>query len=319
MTPAERVYKIWYSIFFYRGWRSWLLNSKEYTLKESFISANCYTCVELNGHTLVKQILKARNDENYSFMPHKQGSQPCEGIFRQVRSMSSTFSTVVNCSMIDIIRRIRKIQLQSDIMHDFRGQIKFPRLECKDRQDATAMHLLPDEQDIIHLIEKAKSDLIIDMSSLDIDTSKLDFKCQVQPTKFHSEFHYEDIDAADSDDDDDLDEFVLNDKDVENDDVNEAEELAKDLHTIAGLTGELIMRDYSTLKTKVDENGPFAVVVDSTGMEKVVRKSSICWLLSNDKYKLSSDRLQRVMKKDYQNSGKILILKLLLLTNLTFL
>lgn len=31
----------------------------------------------------------------------------------------------------------------------------------------------------------------------------------------------------------------------------------------------------------------------------VVRKSSICWLLSKDKCKLSSDRLQRVQEKEY--------------------
>lgn len=74
MSPSERVYKLWYAIFFYRGWRSCLSTSKDYTLKESFISLNCYTCIELNGHTLVKQILKARKDKNYSFMPGKQGS-----------------------------------------------------------------------------------------------------------------------------------------------------------------------------------------------------------------------------------------------------
>lgn len=295
--------------FFYRGWRSWLLNNKSYTLKESFISANCYTCIELNGHTLIKQILKARNDENYSFMPHKQGSQPCEGIFRQVRSMSSTFSTVVNCSIIDIIRRIRKIQLQSDIMYECHGKIKFPRLGSKDKQGvATSMQFLPNEQEIITLIEKAKSDLIVDMSRLDIDTSKLDFKCHVQPTKFHSEFHYEDIDAADSDDDfDKVEDHESNDEDVEVEDDAELEELEKDLHVISGLTGELMMRDYSTTKIKVDENGPYAVVVDSIGREKVVRKSSICWLLSSDKYKLSNDRLQRVMENDYHNSGKSII------------
>lgn len=74
-------------------------------------------------------------------------------------------------------------------------------MQCKDSQDATATQLLPNEEEIITLIEKAKSDLIKDMSSLDIDTSQLDFKCHVQPTKFHTEFHYEDIDDDDDEDD----------------------------------------------------------------------------------------------------------------------
>lgn len=49
----------------------------------------------------------------------------------------------------------------------------------------------------------------------------------------------------------------------------------------------------------IDEKSPFVVVVDGKGNEKVVRKSSVCWLLSMDKHKLSSDRLVRVMEKDY--------------------
>lgn len=322
MNTADRVYKIWYAIFFYRGWRSWLSISKDYTLKESFISSNCYNCIEINGHTLVKQILKARDDPTYEFMPYKQGSQPCEGIFRQVRSMSSTFSTVVNCSMIDIIRRIRKIQFQSEIMHDCSETIKFPRLECKKTQDATTQSL-PNKDDIIRIIEQAKSDLIRDMSRLDIDTSKLDFKCQVRPTNFHADFHYDDdIDTTDSDDDsgeedeDGAEEDDCN--DICNDDeaVIELEELEKDLREIAGLTGELMMRDYSTSNVKVDEKGPYALVVDSNGVEKVVRKSSICWLLSNDKYKLSSDRLQRVMESDYQSCGKTLFLTIVRVTHI---
>lgn len=125
LSPADRVYKIWYAIFFFRVWRSCLTKSK-YTLKESFISSNC---IELNGHTMVKQLLKTHTDEDYVFNPKHQESQQSESMFRQVRSMSSTFSTVVNCSMIDIINRIYKIQLQSDIMNACFGKIKFPRLE----------------------------------------------------------------------------------------------------------------------------------------------------------------------------------------------
>lgn len=50
---------------------------------------------------------------------------------------------------------------------------------------------------------------------------------------------------------------------------------------------------------RLDENAPFTYVVDSTGKSKVVRKSAICYVLSKDKHKLSSDRLQRVQEKEY--------------------
>lgn len=169
----------------------------------------------------------------------------------------------------------------------------------------TTLESLPNECEIISLIEKTKADLVIDMSSLAIDISKLDFKCHVQPTKFQSEFHYEDIDEADSDD-----EFDFYDEDLtgnDNVDDDEAKEIVSDLHLISGLTGELIMRDNSNSGITLKENGTYAIVMDGTGKESVVRKSSICWLLSSDTYKLSSDRLQRVMEKDYQTSGKFAI------------
>lgn len=85
-----------------------------------------------------------------------------------------------------------------------------------------------------------------------------------------------------------------------------------------GITGELMLKDYrqshfqaeSESSTCVDEKSPFVVVVDGRGNEKVVRKSSVCWLLSKDKHKLSSDRLVRVTEKDYsvKTSGMVLII-----------
>lgn len=68
MTSAERIYKNWYGLFFFRLWRSWLTKSK-YTLKEGFISSNCYLCIELNAHSLVKQLLKLNQSDTYQFMP----------------------------------------------------------------------------------------------------------------------------------------------------------------------------------------------------------------------------------------------------------
>lgn len=66
------------------------------------------------------------------------------------------------------------------------------------------------------------------------------------------------------------------------------------------------MRDYNVNKKNedsicLDEDSPFVVVANTKGKEMVVRKSSVCWLLSKDKSKLSSDRLVRVQEKDYLN------------------
>lgn len=49
-----RVHKIWYNIFFLRFWRKWIIDYPNYTLKENFITLNTFTCIELNGHMLIK-------------------------------------------------------------------------------------------------------------------------------------------------------------------------------------------------------------------------------------------------------------------------
>lgn len=68
-----------------------------------------------------------------------------------------------------------------------------------------------------------------------------------------------------------------------------------------------MLKDYGNVNSKgsacLNEKSPFVAVTDNNGKEMVVRKSSICWLLSKDKCKLSSDRLQRVQEKDYTNTS----------------
>lgn len=42
ITPLTRIHKAWYAIFFLRFWRKWLVDSKEYTLQNNFITGNNY-------------------------------------------------------------------------------------------------------------------------------------------------------------------------------------------------------------------------------------------------------------------------------------
>lgn len=144
ITSEERIYQIWYSAFFCRGWRSWLLNSRKvktpqkkkashfYNLKDNFMSSNCYTCIELNAHSLVKQVLgNVSCSRKEYFFSNLFDSQVCEAMFRQLRSFTSTYCTVVNFDMLEIINRIRKIQLQNEIIISCNDRINFPRFEKK--------------------------------------------------------------------------------------------------------------------------------------------------------------------------------------------
>lgn len=43
--------------------------------------------------------------ESETFLPWKLGSQSCEKIFRAAKSLTSTFSTIINFSMLGLLHR----------------------------------------------------------------------------------------------------------------------------------------------------------------------------------------------------------------------
>lgn len=310
MRPSERVYKHWYGLFFFRVWRSWLLKSKEYTLKECFISTNCYLCLELNAHALVKQELKWIDDPEqnefcgYKFLPEQQGSQACEMLFRQARSFSSMYSNVVNFTMLEFMNRMNKMQLQADIINTYASQIKFPRFEKKERSASdlpeTSQKLTKVE--IIELIEKAKQDLTRDIECLGMNSEYFDFHCQINPTSFEREFSYDDVSDDDSMNDETelLDDESLRDIDsIVEEDNADLENDENDRHFLSGITGDIELTDYSTTTDNVvDEKDKLTVVVTNTGKPKSVMKSAIVWYFNDKKGKLSSDRLERVRARD---------------------
>lgn len=109
LTPTERCYKMWHATFFFRIWRNWIMES-EFSLTKNFISLNCYTCIELNAHCLVDFMKKCSNQPKL-FLPWLSSSQPCEKMFRKLRSLTSTYSTVVNFSVLEVLRRLNRIDL----------------------------------------------------------------------------------------------------------------------------------------------------------------------------------------------------------------
>ena len=64
-------------------------------------------------------------------MPWLLGSQTCEKTFRNVRSMSSTFSTVLNFSILGhgMLRRLHRLNIQLQLQSNSQDLIKFPSVE----------------------------------------------------------------------------------------------------------------------------------------------------------------------------------------------
>lgn len=119
LRATERIYKIWFAVLFVRIWRYWILQSEEYTLKSNFITSNAYLCMEFNAHALILAVSKFTSQkEEHLFLPWLYSSQPCEKFFRAARSMTSTFSTVVNFSLLDILRRGDRLQFINDVVSE---------------------------------------------------------------------------------------------------------------------------------------------------------------------------------------------------------
>lgn len=128
LSMERRIYLIWFSTFFFRLWRAWIKNNQSYTLGKNWITLNTYTCVELNAHALLLLIEKMRVDNTINFLPWLCSSQPCEKIFRQTRSMTSTYVTMVNFDMLDFTQRLKRIQAINDIICDSNGMYVFIKI-----------------------------------------------------------------------------------------------------------------------------------------------------------------------------------------------
>ena len=101
-----------------RYWNRWIsLQKPQYCTRNNFITSNACSCIELNAHALIilLRILHddtTTHDGSLHFLPWLLGSQPCEKAFRAVRSMTSTFSTIINFSLRDLLNRLHRLQIQ---------------------------------------------------------------------------------------------------------------------------------------------------------------------------------------------------------------
>lgn len=160
LKPLERVAKIWYSVFILRIWKQFIKSQKKYKMKDSFLTSNCYSCIELNAHSLLLCLvyLKSKGLTSW-FQPKLYSSQPCESTFRLLRSFTSTFSTVANCSVKEAVSRISKIQLQSEIAHSNAANFNFFGANQKSVGDQV-VHELPTMNELLRVITKCKYDAI---------------------------------------------------------------------------------------------------------------------------------------------------------------
>lgn len=128
LSPLKRASLLWEVTFFFRIWKYWLAKNG-YSVRDNFVTGNAYLCVELNSHSLIAIIFNVIHGD----MPKEAlriwmgGSQGCEQVFRLLRSMTPTFSTIINFSLKGISERIHKLNYLASI--EACDDIIFPRVK----------------------------------------------------------------------------------------------------------------------------------------------------------------------------------------------
>ena len=152
-------------------------------------------------------------------MPRLLGSQSCEKIFRAARSMTPTFSTVLNFGMLSLLQRLHRIHIQYCLENDTETSemIKYPRKEVHKDKDGHDKQALcdPCAIKIIETVNKAKEDVKRTIENLGMYAllEKNNFK---DPPIPYSEKKWGGG-GDDDDDDDDIDDENV-DNNSENDD-----------------------------------------------------------------------------------------------------
>lgn len=189
LSPYDRLERMWTSVFLVRIWKSFVKNHAGLTLKDNFMSSFTYFCIEQNGHSLVQTLIFLKKQNlTHLFIPYLFCSQPCESFFRNVRSLTSINSTIVNFSTKEILNRISRIQILSEISNDKSSGLVFPKTlsSSKNRSIKYGDKHFPNENEIIKIILKCKDIAICEALKLGLlqHNQKYDdsiFSCSVPP------------------------------------------------------------------------------------------------------------------------------------------
>lgn len=129
LPPLERIYKIWFVVYFFRIWYIWLDSQQKYKLSENFITLHTLKCIELNAHALVDLTIELKDTPDL-YQPTEWNSQSCEHFFRRLRSMGTTNYTKINFSLYEVFHQIGRLEIMNDILHANlnNANIVFPKL-----------------------------------------------------------------------------------------------------------------------------------------------------------------------------------------------
>lgn len=125
----DRIYYAWIVLFYVRLWRIWLYitrrirKSSTKTTKEGnkinhFITSNALISMEINAHNLIYLYLLIEQKilpQSTANSTHLFSSQPCENIFRDARALSGIYSTRINFTIKQFLKRSDKLNALTEL------------------------------------------------------------------------------------------------------------------------------------------------------------------------------------------------------------
>ncbi|UJR06730.1 hypothetical protein I4U23_011019 [Adineta vaga] len=289
----------------------------------SFITKPTFWCIEINAHTLLYMVLLVINNRLpvnvlNTFLFNSQG---CENIFRIARALSGPYSSISNFTVKSFIKRCDKISV-IDSIKSRSGQgdnynFKFPQHHKTDKEIHNySMNYIKElnltEYDIEKIIENAfeaakKYVTMANMNTLLINKNiytlpALSQFIVINISKSGSKVidYTEDIDFDQDSDEDELDDEendseLLDDETLSKNGTDDEDE--EDEGNIISNLSDIERQDFQGCRI-YDKVNPqyihkyFRIRVGSS--VKYLHKQTACWLLTDSKSRLSSDRLERV-------------------------
>lgn len=269
-----------------RGWRNYC--KKKYKNLTECITTNAYHCLELNAHALILFICICRdNNVPEQCIMGYLSSQPCEELFRELRSMSSTNQTVVNFSIKELTEKLRRVYMKRCIMYKHHDQINFPYINTK-RQNQSCL-ILPSNDDIKASVVKCKTNAQKTLLGLGMEPSLIDMSDSVLN---HVDFQRTEFVGVDVEDSSDEEYFK---HDIYDDQGNaRCDQYVTDgSSTVYNAAEHFSNCDEIKLKSSTSGLKHTFKISDSSGQIKNIKKSTLLWMLTEDRHKLSADRVRR--------------------------
>lgn len=297
LLPEERISKLWYAVFFCRFWRISTKSEQGKTLKNDFLSANAYSCLEINAHNFLKFLVQCREKGKPElFLPYEANSQTCENVFRGFRSQGSSDYTSVNFNISEMLYRSRRaakiVEIQSSTaqsFHSFETTSFLRKLKAKNR---FVPRKLPSNSDVKALVDLAFREALVDAATIGIDVEGYSnqnlFDVATYPAHGLSITAHKESNKA-----------KPNESCENNDDVNLNTDNNDDIFSNGQINeheiflGDVLKTDF--IEDLSDPPAPRGFV-KVQGRVNCLRKSFVLWCLLQKQEKLSQDRLRRFME-----------------------